>query len=157
MNVEGKMLIRPCDVVSDEFSLRYETLSIYYLCCSELEWFFWALWIYEVEHGIFVSIWLRHTLIATQVITFYLFLDATGGNDGSVRMFEFGHPEQIVSFRGPNVHDRVNRIRFTSLGNKVCHFSVSFLCKCCSKVIKYNEVLLDTQPYNKLANQFIDE
>ena len=43
-----------------------------------------------------------------------------GGNDGSVRMFEFGHPEQILSFRGPNVHERVNRIRFNSLGNKVC-------------------------------------
>lgn len=55
------------------------------------------------------------------------FLDATGGNDGSVRMFEFGHPEQIVSFRGPNVHDRVNRIRFNSLGNKVCLILVLLL------------------------------
>ena len=53
----------------------------------------------------------------------YFFLDATGGNDGSVRIFEFGHPEQICSFRGPNVHERVNRIRFNSLGNKVCLMS----------------------------------
>ena len=42
-------------------------------------------------------------------------------------MFEFMHPEQINSCRGPNVHDRVNRIRFNSLGNKVClisHFKI---------------------------------
>lgn len=49
---------------------------------------------------------------------FYL-SDVTGGNDGSVRMFEFGHPEQILPYRGPNVNDRVNRIRFNTLGNKV--------------------------------------
>eukprot|EP00794_Sanderia_malayensis_P010274 gene10274-11329_t len=42
----------------------------------------------------------------------------TGGNDGSVRMFEFGHPDQIVMFRGPGTNDRVNRVRFNSLGNK---------------------------------------
>ena len=35
-------------------------------------------------------------------------------------MFEFGHPDQILSYRGSNVHDRVNRIRFNTLGNKVC-------------------------------------
>jgi len=42
----------------------------------------------------------------------------TGGNDGSIRMFEFGHPDQILSYRGSSVRDRVNRIRFNTLGNK---------------------------------------
>lgn len=47
------------------------------------------------------------------------FLDVTGGTDGSVRMFEFVHPDQITQFRGAGQNDRVNKIHFNSLGNKV--------------------------------------
>ena len=43
----------------------------------------------------------------------------TGGTDGSVRMFEFVHPDQIAQFRGSGQNERVNKIHFNSLGNKV--------------------------------------
>lgn len=43
----------------------------------------------------------------------------TGGSDGSVRMFEFVHPDQIAQFRGSGQNERVNKIQFNPLGNKV--------------------------------------
>ncbi|XP_057307228.1 dmX-like protein 1 [Hydractinia symbiolongicarpus] len=42
----------------------------------------------------------------------------TGGSDGSVRMFEFVHPDQIAQFRGSGQNERVNKIQFNPLGNK---------------------------------------
>lgn len=48
-----------------------------------------------------------------------LFLsDLTGAQDGSVRMFEWGHSQQIICFRSPG-NSRVTRIRFNHQGNKV--------------------------------------
>lgn len=41
----------------------------------------------------------------------------TGAQDGSVRMFEWGHSQQIVCFRSPG-NSRVTRIRFSHQGNK---------------------------------------
>lgn len=42
----------------------------------------------------------------------------TGGADGSVRMWEFVHPDQIHLFRGPGQNERVNKVQFYGLGNK---------------------------------------
>lgn len=44
--------------------------------------------------------------------------DLTGAQDGSVRMFEWGHSQQITCFRSPG-NSRVTRIRFNYQGNKV--------------------------------------
>uniref|UniRef100_A0AAY4DPT2 RAVE complex protein Rav1 C-terminal domain-containing protein n=1 Tax=Denticeps clupeoides TaxID=299321 RepID=A0AAY4DPT2_9TELE len=41
----------------------------------------------------------------------------TGAQDGSVRMFEWGHAQQITCFRSPG-NSRVTRIRFNYQGNK---------------------------------------
>lgn len=41
----------------------------------------------------------------------------TGAQDGSVRMFEWGHSQQIICFRSPG-NSRVMRIRFNYQGNK---------------------------------------
>uniref|UniRef100_A0A8C6LVA4 Dmx like 1 n=1 Tax=Nothobranchius furzeri TaxID=105023 RepID=A0A8C6LVA4_NOTFU len=41
----------------------------------------------------------------------------TGAQDGSVRMFEWGHSQQITCFRSPG-NSRVTRIRFNHQGNK---------------------------------------
>ncbi|CAL1615577.1 unnamed protein product [Knipowitschia caucasica] len=41
----------------------------------------------------------------------------TGAQDGSVRMFEWGHSQQIICFRSPG-NSRVTRIRFSHQGNK---------------------------------------
>lgn len=46
------------------------------------------------------------------------FSDLTGAQDGSVRMFEWGHSQQILCFRSPG-NCRVTRIRFNHQGNKV--------------------------------------
>ena len=50
---------------------------------------------------------------------FLLFSDITGSADGSVRMWEFGHPDEIAKFRDGGVHERVNKVQFNPLGNKV--------------------------------------
>jgi len=42
----------------------------------------------------------------------------TGGTDGSVRMWEFIHPDQIMQFRGAGQNERVNKVQFNTLGNK---------------------------------------
>ncbi|POI22540.1 hypothetical protein CIB84_013712 [Bambusicola thoracicus] len=46
----------------------------------------------------------------------------TGAQDGSVRMFEWGHAQQITCFR-PGGNSRVTRMRFNYQGNKTwqCH------------------------------------
>ncbi|XP_029115252.1 dmX-like protein 1 isoform X2 [Scleropages formosus] len=41
----------------------------------------------------------------------------TGAQDGSVRMFEWGHSQQIICYRSPG-NSRVTRIRFNHQGNK---------------------------------------
>lgn len=50
--------------------------------------------------------------------------DLTGAQDGSVRMFEWGHSQQITCFRsGGNA--RVTRMRFNYQGNKVVYKNVN--------------------------------
>ncbi len=74
-------------------------------------------------------------------------VDLTGAQDGSVRMFEWGHSQQITCFRSPG-NSRVTKIRFNYQGNKVrpdrqeslvcvcvCDCSVckpAHVCVCCS-------------------------
>lgn len=50
-----------------------------------------------------------------------LILDVVGGSDGSIRMFEFMHPDQITLFRPPGQNERVNKIAFNPMGNKVLY------------------------------------
>ena len=55
--------------------------------------------------------------------------DLTGAQDGSVRMFEWGHSQQIICFRSPG-NSRVTRIRFNHQGNKA-RGSHAHVCKGC--------------------------
>lgn len=78
--------------------------------------------------------------------------DLTGAQDGSVRMFEWGHSQQITCFR-PGGNSRVTRMRFNYQGNKVVYKSANrknglILLKVCEyysfrflKRIAYGEVL----------------
>lgn len=52
------------------------------------------------------------------IYSFPYFADLTGAQDGSVRMFEWGHSQQIICFRSPG-NSRITRIRFNHQGNKV--------------------------------------
>lgn len=52
-----------------------------------------------------------------------LCLDLTGAQDGSVRMFEWTRPQQLVCFRQAG-NARVTRLYFNSQGNKVRSWEV---------------------------------
>ena len=47
-----------------------------------------------------------------------VFPDVTGCQDGSIRMWEWSHAQPVQSVRPPGVFAKVNRVRFTSQGNK---------------------------------------
>lgn len=53
--------------------------------------------------------------------------DLTGAQDGSVRMFEWGHSQQITCFRSGG-NPRITRMRFNYQGNKVL-LRITFLLK----------------------------
>lgn len=69
-----------------------------------------------------------------------LCLDLTGAQDGSVRMFEWTRPQQLVCFRQAG-NARVTRLYFNSQGNKVrswelvVHAKDEILIKTLSKVL----------------------
>uniref|UniRef100_A0A8C7SDT5 Dmx like 1 n=1 Tax=Oncorhynchus mykiss TaxID=8022 RepID=A0A8C7SDT5_ONCMY len=72
----------------------------------------------------------------------------TGAQDGSVRMFEWGHSQQIICFRSPG-NSRVTRIRFNHQGNKVTTFSFPI---CTLFPISLYSTL---QCHNKTAHDFV--
>ena len=45
--------------------------------------------------------------------------DISGSQDGSIRMWEFGHAQEITSHRTSGSYQRVTRTRFSPHGNKV--------------------------------------
>ena len=45
--------------------------------------------------------------------------DLTGGNDGSLRMWEFGHEREIASYREAGKFQRVTKVHFSQHGSKV--------------------------------------
>lgn len=53
-----------------------------------------------------------------KVSSLFSIADLTGAQDGSVRMFEWGHAQQITCFRSGG-NSRVTRMRFNYQGNKV--------------------------------------
>lgn len=44
----------------------------------------------------------------------------SGHHDGSVRMWEWGHPQQITLFRSAGQFPKVTNLHFSPLGNKIC-------------------------------------
>ena len=51
-------------------------------------------------------------------ICLFLFLDVSGCQDGSVRMWEWSHGQAVQNVRPAGVFAKVNRLRFTQQGNK---------------------------------------
>ena len=49
---------------------------------------------------------------------FFYSPDVTGCQDGSVRMWEWSHSQAVQNVRPAGVFAKVNRVRFTSQGNK---------------------------------------
>nr|XP_033784929.1 dmX-like protein 1 isoform X1 [Geotrypetes seraphini] len=84
----------------------------------------------------------------------------TGAQDGSVRMFEWGHSQQIACFR-PGGNSRVTRIRFSHQGNKfgiVDGDGYIYLYQTnwkCSPAGSLSKPYLTWQCHNKTANDFV--
>uniref|UniRef100_A0A8C5MH23 Dmx like 1 n=1 Tax=Leptobrachium leishanense TaxID=445787 RepID=A0A8C5MH23_9ANUR len=85
----------------------------------------------------------------------------TGAQDGSVRMFEWGHTQQITCFRNAG-NSRVTRIRFNHQGNKFGIVDADGLISLYQTNWKYSTVAgaqpkayLSWQCHNKTANDFV--
>ena len=56
----------------------------------------------------------------TSKYTIFIFsVDISGSQDGSIRMWEFGHSQEITSHHTSGSYQRVTRARFSPHGNKV--------------------------------------
>uniref|UniRef100_A0A4X2L0F0 Dmx like 1 n=1 Tax=Vombatus ursinus TaxID=29139 RepID=A0A4X2L0F0_VOMUR len=87
--------------------------------------------------------------------------DLTGAQDGSVRMFEWGHSQQITCFRSGG-NSRVTRMRFNHQGNKfgivdadgyISLYQTNW--KCCPVTGNTPKPYLTWQCHNKTANDFV--
>ncbi|NXC47113.1 DMXL1 protein, partial [Penelope pileata] len=85
----------------------------------------------------------------------------TGAQDGSVRMFEWGHAQQITCFRSGG-NSRVTRMRFNYQGNKfgivdadgyISLYQTNW--KCCPHTGTSPKPYLTWQCHNKTANDFV--
>ncbi|XP_069736631.1 dmX-like protein 1 isoform X4 [Phaenicophaeus curvirostris] len=85
----------------------------------------------------------------------------TGAQDGSVRMFEWGHAQQITCFRSGG-NSRVTRMRFNYQGNKfgivdadgyISLYQTNW--KCCPLTGTSPKPYLMWQCHNKTANDFV--
>ncbi|XP_009870026.1 PREDICTED: dmX-like protein 1, partial [Apaloderma vittatum] len=85
----------------------------------------------------------------------------TGAQDGSVRMFEWGHAQQIMCFRSGG-NSRVTRMRFNYQGNKfgivdadgyISLYQTNW--KCCPLTGTSPKPYLTWQCHNKTANDFV--
>ncbi|NXL63979.1 DMXL1 protein, partial [Chordeiles acutipennis] len=85
----------------------------------------------------------------------------TGAQDGSVRMFEWGHAQQITCFRSGG-NSRVTRMRFSYQGNKfgivdadgyISLYQTNW--KCCPLTGTSPKPYLTWQCHNKTANDFV--
>ncbi|KAK2899244.1 hypothetical protein Q8A67_010662 [Cirrhinus molitorella] len=80
----------------------------------------------------------------------------TGAQDGSVRMFEWGHSQQITCFRSPG-NTRVTRIRFNYQGNKFGIVDADGALSLWQTSTSGNppKPYLTLQCHNKTANDFV--
>ncbi|XP_073674811.1 dmX-like protein 1 isoform X2 [Garra rufa] len=80
----------------------------------------------------------------------------TGAQDGSVRMFEWGHSQQIICFRSPG-NSRVTRIRFNYQGNKFGIVDADGALSLWQTSTSGNtpKPYLTLQCHNKTANDFV--
>ncbi|XP_051785928.1 dmX-like protein 1 isoform X2 [Erpetoichthys calabaricus] len=79
----------------------------------------------------------------------------TGAQDGSVRMFEWGHSQQIICFRPPG-NSRVTRLRFNYQGNKFGIVDADgYLSLWQTNTVGPPKPYLTLQCHNKTANDFI--
>jgi len=110
-------------------SFLYHLCSGWFLGTNECQNVMFGTWVFTEMY------WKMSRAVVTASVCFLCSADLTGAQDGSVRMFEWGHSQQITCFRSPG-NSRVTRIRFNHQGNKVtrphmpCTLSVSGRANC---------------------------
>ncbi|NXF09656.1 DMXL1 protein, partial [Smithornis capensis] len=120
-------------------------------------------WLGSTQTGRGASVMLKKTInnvrrmASHPTLPYYL----TGAQDGSVRMFEWGHAQQITCFRSGG-NSRVTRMRFNYQGNKFGivdadgHISLyQTNWKCCPLTGTSPKPYLTWQCHNKTANDFV--
>ncbi|KAL1506470.1 hypothetical protein ABEB36_005832 [Hypothenemus hampei] len=72
------------------------------------------------QSGRGASVVLKHKIDGVRRITSHplLPLYLTGGTDGSVHLWEWGHPDPVATPRPPGTYAKVTRLRFSQHGNK---------------------------------------
>uniref|UniRef100_A0A8C6VBG8 Dmx like 1 n=1 Tax=Naja naja TaxID=35670 RepID=A0A8C6VBG8_NAJNA len=94
-------------------------------------------------------------------VIYFSIADLTGAQDGSVRMFEWGHSQQLACFRSGG-NSRITRMRFNYQGNKFGivdgdgHISLyQTNCKGCLHNGSTPKPYLTWQCHNKTASDFV--
>lgn len=57
-------------------------------------------------------------LVKYKIIEILYFVDLTGGQDGSVHLYEWGHSQPVATPRPAGTYAKVTRVRFSQHGNK---------------------------------------
>ncbi|XP_001378383.2 dmX-like protein 1 isoform X5 [Monodelphis domestica] len=120
-------------------------------------------WLGSTQTGRGASVMIKKTInnvrrmASHPTLPYYL----TGAQDGSVRMFEWGHSQQITCFRSGG-NSRVTRMRFNHQGNKfgivdadgyISLYQTNW--KCCPVTGNTPKPYLTWQCHNKTANDFV--
>ncbi|XP_034373853.1 dmX-like protein 1 isoform X3 [Arvicanthis niloticus] len=120
-------------------------------------------WLGSTQTGRGASVMLKKAINNVRRMTSHPTLPyyLTGAQDGSVRMFEWGHSQQITCFR-PGGNSRITRMRFNYQGNKfgivdadgyLSLYQTNW--KCCPVTGSMPKPYLAWQCHNKTANDFV--
>ncbi|XP_073913115.1 dmX-like protein 1 isoform X5 [Castor canadensis] len=120
-------------------------------------------WLGSTQTGRGASVMIKKTINNVRRMTSHPTLPyyLTGAQDGSVRMFEWGHSQQITCFRSAG-NARVTRMRFNYQGNKfgivdadgyLSLYQTNW--KCCPVTGTMPKPYLTWQCHNKTANDFV--
>ncbi|XP_006254774.1 dmX-like protein 1 isoform X3 [Rattus norvegicus] len=120
-------------------------------------------WLGSTQTGRGASVMLKKAINNVRRMTSHPTLPyyLTGAQDGSVRMFEWGHSQQITCFRSGG-NSRITRMRFNYQGNKfgivdadgyLSLYQTNW--KCCPVTGSMPKPYLAWQCHNKTANDFV--
>ncbi|XP_031221515.1 dmX-like protein 1 isoform X2 [Mastomys coucha] len=120
-------------------------------------------WLGSTQTGRGASVMLKKAINNVRRMTSHPTLPyyLTGAQDGSVRMFEWGHSQQITCFRSGG-NSRITRMRFNYQGNKfgivdadgyLSLYQTNW--KCCPLTGSMPKPYLAWQCHNKTANDFV--
>uniref|UniRef100_A0A670XTY4 Dmx like 1 n=1 Tax=Pseudonaja textilis TaxID=8673 RepID=A0A670XTY4_PSETE len=118
-------------------------------------------WLGSTQTGRGAAMILFSSSFVNVKVIYFSIADLTGAQDGSVRMFEWGHSQQLAFFRSGG-NSRITRMRFNYQGNKFGivdgdgHISLyQTNCKGCPHNGSTPKPYLTWQCHNKTASDFV--